>query len=208
MFLCVFSGTKEADWESSSPATFIYLLYKHIHRKWKVPKQKNTNPRISIIKSITHQTKFIKIKIKAENVYDSKIIENLYETKSRPVIVQLDNEKYFPGKTNFFVFRSPMKCKEKINKERKKYTKRFILLRQLGILIFFSLIKQNKTMLESRWQWDILVFYSRSRDNWCGFVDVLFGDKGCEIVGEWGVVVLILVEQKGYSHFNFLYKRA
>lgn len=124
------------------------------------------------------------------------------------MIVQLDNEKYFPGKTNFFVFRSPMKCKEKINKERKKYTKRFILLRQLGILIFFSLIKQNKTMLESRWQWDILVFYSRSRDNWCGFVDVLFGDKGCEIVGEWGLVVLILVEQKGNSHFNFLYKRS
>jgi len=56
--------------------------------------KKNTNPRITIIKSITRQTKFIKIKIKikAENVYDSKIIEKLWETKSRPVIAQLDNE--------------------------------------------------------------------------------------------------------------------
>ena len=61
-------------------------------------------------------------------------------------------------------------------------------------------------MLESRWQWAII--YSHSRDNWYGFVDVLFGDEGCEIVGEWGVVVLILVEREEDSHFNFLYKRA
>ena len=54
--------------------------------------KKNTNPRNTIIKSITRQTKFIKIKINAENVYDSKIIEKLWETKSRPVIAQLDNE--------------------------------------------------------------------------------------------------------------------
>ena len=49
--------------------------------------------------------------------------------------------------------------------------------------------------------------FSRPRQL-CGFVDVLFGDEGCEIVGEWGVVVLILVEQEEDSHFNFLYKRA